>query len=150
MRILLCTVLDKLKNLIGLIDTRKRENITSELMAKLQIDTQDQTKTVDKLSGGNQQKVVIARWLATQPRLLIMNDPTRGIDVGTKEEIYTLMNKLVSDGMPIVLTSSEIDEVIGLSDRILIMYKGKVVFSCGRGESTKEELLHYVNMGEAI
>ena len=140
-------ILERLRNIFNIINKRKGSEIAMHYVNTLNIDTNDLEKAVDKLSGGNQQKVVIARWLATLPELLIMNDPTRGIDVGTKEEIYHLINKLVLEGMPILLTSSELDEVIGLSDKILIMHKGKLVYQCSKQQVVKDELLHYVNMG---
>ena len=78
-----------------------------------------------KLSGGNQQKVVVAKWLNTRPRLLILDEPTRGIDVGAKYEIYKLMNQLAENGFAIIMISSELEEVLGMSDRVLVMWDGR-------------------------
>jgi D-xylose transport system ATP-binding protein len=80
---------------------------------------------VDSLSGGNQQKVVISKWLMSEPRILILDDPTRGIDVGAKYEIYKLMNQLAEDGFSIVMISSELEEVLGMSDRVMVMWEGR-------------------------
>ncbi len=85
------------------------------------------TPLVGTLSGGNQQKVVLAKWLATEPRLLLLMDPTRGIDVGTKQEIYRLFRDLAASGVAILLYSTDYDELIGLCDQVLVMYGGRIV-----------------------
>jgi ABC-type sugar transport system ATPase subunit len=94
------------------------------------------------LSGGNQQKVLLAKWLAADPAILILNDPTRGVDVGAKWEIYELCQKLATQGMTILMTSSETEEILGLADRVLVLAKGKVLREFQRGEATKAELMH--------
>jgi ribose transport system ATP-binding protein len=81
---------------------------------------------VQTLSGGNQQKVVIAKWLMTQPRVLLLNDPTRGIDVATKQELYALLRRLAGEGVAVLLYSTDYEELIGLADRVLIMYEGRI------------------------
>lgn len=96
---------------------------------------------VDSLSGGNQQKVVIAKWLLTQPRLLIMDDPTRGIDVGAKYEIYKLMNELAEQGVSIIMISSELEEVLGMSDRVMVMHEGRSTATLDIGEATQERIM---------
>ena len=93
------------------------------------------------LSGGNQQKVVIAKWLAAEPELLILNDPTRGVDVGAKAEIYALISSLACAGLAIVITSSEIGEILGMSDRILVLNNGRVSREFARGEADQRALL---------
>ena len=87
---------------------------------------------VGALSGGNQQKVVIAKWLMRQPRIILLNDPTRGIDVGTKQEIYQLLRKLADDGAAILFYSTDYDELIGCCDRVLVLYDGAVKRDAGR------------------
>ncbi len=96
-----------------------------------------------ELSGGNQQKVMLAKWLATNPTILILDEPTRGIDVGTKAAVHSLMNKLAHEGMAILMISSELPEVIGMSDRILVMREGHVTALLPRAEATQEKILHF-------
>jgi len=96
---------------------------------------------VNSLSGGNQQKVVIAKWLMSQPKLLILDEPTRGIDVGAKYEIYKLINKLAEEGVAIIIVSSELPEILGMSDRILVMHEGKCTGILKREEATQEKIM---------
>ena len=95
---------------------------------------------MNKLSGGNQQKVVIGKWLACQPRILIMDEPTRGIDVGAKAEVHRLMSQLAQQGMAILMISSELPEILGMSDRIVVMREGEVVGEFAREEATQEKI----------
>jgi ABC-type sugar transport system ATPase subunit len=138
-------VIDRLTAVTGLISRRKARRTVGHFVDRLNIDTDSVLKQVINLSGGNQQKVVLAKWLATDPQLLILDDPTRGIDVGSKAEIYNLMNALSQEGIAMLFTSSELDEILNMCDRIVVLYKGRKVFECGRGQATKEEVLHYVN-----
>ena len=94
------------------------------------------------LSGGNQQKVLVSRWLATAPFLLILDEPTRGIDVGAKTEIYKLMTALAKEGKAIILISSEMPEILAMSDRIMVMHEGRKVGEIGRTDATQERILH--------
>ena len=94
-----------------------------------------------ELSGGNQQKVVMAKWLSTKPRILILDEPTRGIDVGTKAAVHALMSKLVSEGMAILMISSELPEVLGMSDRVIVMHEGSMTAQFTRAEATQEKIL---------
>jgi ribose transport system ATP-binding protein len=100
-----------------------------------------ETQSVRTLSGGNQQKVVFAKWLANQPDLLILDEPTRGVDVGAKFEIYKLINQLVADGAGVLLISSEIEELIGMCDRILVMSGGRVTAELPRSSFDRDQLL---------
>jgi ABC-type sugar transport system ATPase subunit len=93
------------------------------------------------LSGGNQQKVALARWLAAEPKVLILDEPTQGIDVGAKAEIHRLMGQLASQGMAIVMISSELPEILGMSDRIAVMHNGTVVGTLDRADATQEKVL---------
>src|SRR5207253_40461 len=93
------------------------------------------------LSGGNQQKVALARWLLTEPAILILDEPTQGIDVGAKAEIHRLMGKLASRGLAIIMISSELPEILGLSDRVAVMRAGSIVATLDRGEATQERVL---------
>jgi rhamnose transport system ATP-binding protein len=96
---------------------------------------------VRELSGGNQQKVVLAKWLATAPRILILDEPTRGIDIGTKAAVHSLMSELAAQGIAILMISSELPEVLGMSDRILVMHEGRVTGTFDRGEATQERIM---------
>ena len=93
------------------------------------------------LSGGNQQKVVIAKWIGMNPSIIIMDEPTRGIDVGAKRDIYDLMNELTSQGVAIIMVSSELPEVIGMSDRILVIHEGKIAGELDHEEATQEKII---------
>jgi ABC-type sugar transport system ATPase subunit len=95
---------------------------------------------VNKLSGGNQQKVVVGKWLASHPRVLIMDEPTRGIDVGAKAEIHRMMSELAQQGLAILMISSELPEIMGMSDRIIVMREGKVVAEFERDRATQESV----------
>ena len=95
----------------------------------------------DSMSGGNQQKVVIAKWLMSNPKVLIMDDPTRGVDVGAKYEIYKLMNELAEKGVSIIMISSELEEVLGMSDRIMVMHQGRSRGMLDITEATQEKIM---------
>ena len=105
----------------------KEEAVANQYVEALSIKSGSARITCDQLSGGNQQKVVLSRWLCRQPKLLVLDNPTRGIDVGAKEEIYRLIRKLTEEGMCVLLITDELLELIGLSNRILIMQFGQVV-----------------------
>ena len=102
---------------------------------------------IQNLSGGNQQKVVIARWLATNPGILIMDEPTRGIDVGAKAEIYELMNQLAEQGMAIIMISSELPELLRMSDRVMVMCEGRITGEFQAGDIDKREISYYMTGG---
>lgn len=93
------------------------------------------------LSGGNQQKVVLAKWLATDPRVLIIDEPTRGIDVGTKSEVHRLLSQLAGEGMGILMISSELPEVLGMADRVLVMREGRITAEISRDDATSENVM---------
>ena len=109
----------------------------------MSIALRDEEQEVKELSGGNQQKVVIAKWLAMTPDILIMDEPTRGIDVGAKAEIYQLMRKLTQSGKSIIMVSSEIAEVMQVSDRILVMHEGDITGEVTAEEATQDLILQY-------
>jgi ribose transport system ATP-binding protein len=96
---------------------------------------------VQFLSGGNQQKVVLAKWLALQPRVLLLDEPTRGIDVGAKQEIYRLMEQLAADGLTILFVSSEMEEILRMSDRALVMHQGRIVGELRREQLSEESVM---------
>ena len=101
------------------------------------------------LSGGNQQKVVLAKWLLTEPLVLFLDEPTRGIDVGAKFEIYNIMNELVENGVCIVMISSELPEVLGMSDRILVMHEGHLTADLLAADASQETCMHYATGGKS-
>ncbi len=109
-----------------------------EAIARLGIRARGPEQPVAQLSGGNQQKVVLGKWLETEPRILIMDEPTRGIDVGAKAEIHALMSRLARDGMAILMISSELPEVLGMSDRVLVMHGGRLTATIPRARATPE------------
>jgi len=111
----------------GLIDRAKERSATNQAVAKLQILANDLAAPVRTLSGGNQQKVVIGKWLLKNPRILLLNDPTRGIDVGTKQELYQLMRELARTGLGILFYSTDYEELIGMCDRVVVCYGGKLI-----------------------
>ncbi|MEJ6849913.1 sugar ABC transporter ATP-binding protein [Sinorhizobium fredii] len=111
----------------GVIDRAKEEQLIDEMLRLLEIKTAGLDVPVGALSGGNQQKVVIAKWLMRKPRIILLNDPTRGIDVGTKQELYRLLRQLAETGAAIVFYSTDYDELIGCCDRVLVLYDGRVV-----------------------
>lgn len=117
-----------------IIHHKKMIEICKDYRKRMRIATPDVYKQCKYLSGGNQQKVVLAKWLSNGPEILIFDEPTRGIDIGAKMEIYTLMDKLASEGKAILLISSELSEIIGMSDRIYVMAEGKIIKECHRGE----------------
>ena len=135
-------VLGKLRNRLGLIDPRQVRATTAHYVKRLGIAIDTQAKRTSDLSGGNQQKVLLAKWLATGPAILILNDPTRGVDVGAKQEIHGLCQQLAAQGMTLLMTSGEADEVLGLADRVIVLSQGKTLREFQRGEVTKGELLH--------
>ena len=98
-------------------------------------------QNVGNLSGGNQQKVLLAKWMFAEPDILILDEPTRGIDVGAKYEIYSLMNKLVEEGMSIIMISSELSEVLGMSDRLYVMSEGTITGELSAEEATEEKVM---------
>jgi ribose transport system ATP-binding protein len=110
----------------GVIDRRRQSALIDEMIRLIEIKTASPDLAVSALSGGNQQKVVIAKWLMNKPRIILLNDPTRGIDVGTKQEIYRLLRRLADDGAAILLYSTDYDELIGCCDRVLVMYDGAI------------------------
>ena len=124
-------------------ETRRIENLVQENVAKLSIKTPSSKTLIQSLSGGNQQKVIISRWLANDPDILIMDEPTRGIDVGAKYEIYQIMIELAKQGKAIVMISSEMAELIGMSDRIVVMCDGRVTGEVSGEEATQENIMHY-------
>ena len=134
------SVIDRLRKLF-MIDLGRENQMAKKWVEKLRIRTPGLKTPVESLSGGNQQKVVIAKWLETHPKILILDDPTRGVDVGAKVEIYNLMEEICEQGIGIIMISSEMQEMLAMSDRILVMSDGKLTGEILRKEATQEQLL---------
>ncbi len=129
---------------IGLLNYRKLKTDCDDYVKKIQIKTPGLMQRIENLSGGNQQKVLVARWLMIEPDILILDEPTRGIDVGAKSEIHKLVSKLAGEGKSIIMISSELPEILGMSDRIMIMHEGRVTGIVENNENlTQEELMAY-------
>mgnify|MGYP000873890673 FL=1 len=129
---------------LGSIRRKEEEAACDDMIKTMQMKVSDRNQRIDSLSGGNQQKVIIGRWVMTAPRILILDEPTRGIDVGSKSEIHRLMSSFVEQGMSIILISSEMPELLGMADRIVVMREGNAVYTCDREEATQETLGKYV------
>ncbi len=126
----------------GVVDSNAEVKVANEYRAAINIKTPSIEQKVVNLSGGNQQKVSIAKWLFVKPNILILDEPTRGIDVGAKFEIYTIMNRLVEQGMSIIMISSELPEVLGMSDRVYIVASGRITGELPIEEATQEKIMH--------
>lgn len=133
-------IIDRLKKLIKL-QFKKETRLVREWVDKLSVKTPGIDVDIDNLSGGNQQKVVLAKWLATEPRVLILNEPTRGVDVGAKAEIYKLIEQLQHSGIATVMISSELPEIIAMSDRIVVIHEGEMAGEVAKDEFSQENLL---------
>ena len=125
----------------GLINDSKRSEATRESIHSLRIKCPSEHTKISTLSGGNQQKVILSRWLLTNPRVLLLDEPTRGVDVGAKYEIYTLINKLALDGRGVIIVSSEMAELLGICDRIAVMSGGKIAGLLDKAEATQESIM---------
>ncbi|MBP2001476.1 ribose transport system ATP-binding protein [Paenibacillus shirakamiensis] len=132
----------------GIISTQKEHDFVDLLVKRLQIKTQSMETPAGSLSGGNQQKVVIAKWIGIGPSLLILDEPTRGVDVGAKREIYQLMNELTDRGVAIIMVSSELPEVLGMSDRIVVIHEGKFSGEVSGVEATQEKIMTLATGGQ--
>ena len=125
----------------GLIDFKKADELVNDYVKTLEIKTPSVKQEVKNLSGGNQQKVVVAKVLAADNDILIFDEPTRGIDVGAKQEIYVLMNTLVEQGKSILMISSEMEELLGMSDRVVVLHEGRVSGEVLKNEFSQERVL---------
>lgn len=137
--------LDKLSGKIGFVNKQKAMKVSEEYREKLAIKTPSMQQTVKQLSGGNQQKIVLAKWLLQNPDVIIFDEPTRGIDVGAKTEIYKLVAKLAEEGKAIIFISSEMPEILGMSDRVIVFYEGKQTGELSKEEATQERIMMYAS-----
>jgi ribose transport system ATP-binding protein len=132
-----------LKNIFpfGFISEKVKSKVCNDYIEKLDITPKSQDRQLKYFSGGNQQKVVLSKWLATNPHILILDEPTRGIDIGAKKEIYKIINNLAENGISIIFISSEMEEVIGICDRMLVLHEGVITGELSRDEATQENIL---------
>ena len=144
------SMLDQNSNKLGILNSKKEELIAAEGIRKFSIKTPSPDKKIVELSGGNQQKCVVARWLSTNPKVLILDEPTKGIDVGAKAEFYNMICSFAKLGLGVILISSELPEVIGLSDRIIVMKSLQIVGEVPREEATESKLLSLGMIGESV
>lgn len=132
----------------GIISSQKEKIFVDALIKRLHIKTHSSETAAGNLSGGNQQKVVIAKWVGIGPKLLILDEPTRGVDVGAKREIYQLMNELTGHGVAIIMVSSELPEVLGMSDRIVVVHEGRITGELNKEEATQEKIMTLATGGQ--
>ncbi len=128
---------------MGVLDGRAEKTICEKMVNKLNIKTPTIRQLVNNLSGGNQQKVVLSKWIARNAKVLILDEPTRGVDVGAKAEIHKLMDELTAQGVAIIMISSELPEILGMSDRICVMHDGKLAACLEKSEATQERIMYY-------
>lgn len=146
----ICMAISAKISRFGIISRKMEAELAGEYVEKLAIRTTSIQQQVKYLSGGNQQRVVIARWLAINPKLLLVDEPTRGIDVGAKAEIYALLNELTKQGLAILMVSSELSEILAMSDRILVMYQGRLKAELYGENATEKDIMHYLIDHSAI
>jgi ABC-type sugar transport system ATPase subunit len=133
--------LDEISNFAGHINLKKEELENESMQGRMQIRMRTMSQLVGELSGGNQQKVVVGKWLLREPDILLLNDPTRGIDVGTKKQIYELLAELTSQGVTVVLLSSDTLELVGICDRVIVLYENRVIRELAGNELSEESLV---------
>ena len=142
------SLLDKNSNRFGFVSRKKEEKVAGDGIRNFKVKTPSPDKKIVELSGGNQQKCIVARWISTNPKVLILDEPTKGIDVGAKSEFYQMICEFAKQGLGVILISSELPEVIGLSDRIIVMKGRKIVGEVSREEATESRLLSLGMIGE--
>ncbi|MGA9174380.1 MAG: sugar ABC transporter ATP-binding protein [Thermoactinomyces sp.] len=131
----------------GFLSWRKITAKNDELIKKLAIKTATPEQKIIHLSGGNQQKALIARWLSVEPKVLLLDEPTRGIDIGAKQEIYDMIHELADQGLGVLMISSELPEVLGVSDRVLVIHEGRIVADLSKDEADQEKVMFYATGG---
>jgi ribose transport system ATP-binding protein len=137
-------------SLLSLVSLRRESDMARRLCERLRVRTPRLSQPVGLLSGGNQQKVVLGKWLARQPRVLILDEPTRGVDVGAKSEIYALMDELAAAGIAIVMISSDLEEVLGMSDRVLVLHEGRLAGELPRAALSEQAIMHLATGGNNV
>jgi ribose transport system ATP-binding protein len=132
----------KLTERLGLLQPSIERELAGRYVERLRVKTPSLNQTVRNLSGGNQQKVVLAKWLATGPKVLLLDEPTRGIDINAKKEIYALIGELTQSGLAVVMVSSELPEILAVADRIIVLAEGRQTAEFARSEATEESVMH--------
>ncbi|MFO0863595.1 MAG: sugar ABC transporter ATP-binding protein [Gemmataceae bacterium] len=132
----------------GLLSFREEATLAKRMIEMMRVRTPGPSQSVGLLSGGNQQKVVLAKWLQMQPRVLILDEPTRGIDVGAKSEIYALMDQLAGQGVAVLMISSDLEEILGMSDRVLVMHEGTLAGELARDQLSEEAIMRLATGGD--
>jgi len=132
----------------ALLDLKKEQEVADRFARRLRIRCKSVAQRVDHVSGGNQQKVVLGKWLFRKARIFIFDEPTRGVDVGAKAEIYRFMNELAESGAAILMISSELPEILGMTDRVLVMRAGRLVKELVTAQTTQEMIMRYATLGE--
>jgi ABC-type sugar transport system ATPase subunit len=146
--ITICT-LDEVAR-VGLINRRRERRMAEETVRQFGVRTAGVEAGITSLSGGNQQKTIIGRWLLTRPKVLLLDDPTRGVDVGAKAELYRLMDRLCREGLGIIVTSSELPELLTVCDRILVLCEGRLTAEFSRAEATEQRIMEAATQREAM
>ena len=141
-------MLDQHSNRFGFLDPKKDEETATAGIRDFRIKTPSPDKKIVELSGGNQQKAIVARWISTKPKVLILDEPTKGIDVGAKSEFYNMICAFAKQGLGVILISSELPEVIGLSDRIIVMKGRQISGEIMREEASETKLLSLAMIGK--
>jgi ribose transport system ATP-binding protein len=136
-------ILNKIKNIFGYINHKEEIRISNNIIENLEVKTNSNKQIIKYLSGGNQQKVIIGKWLEIKPDILILDDPTRGIDVGTKAQIYSLINNITRKGKSVILISSELPEVVNMCDRVMVMHEGELMKVLNKDEISQERIMYY-------
>lgn len=138
--------MDNVVNMLGVINSVKERKIGEKIIRDLKIKTPSLFQRVQNLSGGNQQKVIVGRWLLREPQIYIFDEPTRGIDVGAKIEIYNILNNLKQEGKGIIVISSELPEIMGITDRVVVMCEGRITAILETSKTTQEEIMYYATL----
>ena len=133
---------------MGFMQYSHELEIAQRYIRELGIRTPTATQKMEHLSGGNQQKVVLAKWLNTAPDVIIMSEPTRGIDVGAKADIYEIINELTRQGKAVLLISSDLPELLGMSDRLIVMYDGQIRATLDSNQATQEHVMYFATGGK--
>jgi ribose transport system ATP-binding protein len=135
-------------SVMRLINRRRETTMARRLCDQLHVKTPRLSQPVGLLSGGNQQKVVVGKWLEMRPKVLIFDEPTRGVDVGAKSEIYSLMDQLAAGGVAILMISSDLEEILGMSDRVLVLHEGRLAGELSRADLSEEAVMHLATGGD--
>lgn len=136
-------VLDRISRALGLVDVKREEVLSEGMVSRLSVRASSDRQRISTLSGGNQQKVILGRWLATKPRILLLDEPTRGIDVGAKAEIHALIRSLSAEGVAVLVASSELPEILTLSDRVLVLCEGRLTAEIPVAEADEQVILRH-------